>query len=204
MVLARRRPAGGRDRGGRDGLDLDFRLGDIERVAHGDEVARALARHDAGDACACEDVALFGAVLEHHGLGFRVHEDGALGDRDAFGDLFVSHVDHAHVAVLVDMCEIVAVGVALAGGGGGVRRVLRLGGAWRASALAPLDKGEFGSLAHNGSGVLLVHGATEGARAFGFIGGVSGHGDHPPICDMNRWVPSMSSCWRGLRAMALR
>ena len=115
---SRGRPAGGRDCGGRDGLDLDFRLGDIERVAHGDEVARALARHDAGDACACEDVALFGAVLEHHGLGFRVHEDGALGDRDAFGDLLVSHVDHTHVAVLVDMCEIVAVGVALTGGGG--------------------------------------------------------------------------------------
>ena len=129
VVVARGCPAGGRDCRGRDGFDFDFRLGDVERVAHGDEVARALTRHDACDARACEDVALFGAVLEHHGLGLGVHEDGALGDCDSFGDLLVSHIDHAHVAVLIHMREIVAVGVALAGGDGSARRAPRLGGA---------------------------------------------------------------------------
>ena len=71
MVLARRRPAGAATTEDEMGSTLDFRLGDVERVAHGDEVARALARHDAGDARACGDIALLARSSSTMALGFR-------------------------------------------------------------------------------------------------------------------------------------
>ena len=64
-----------------------------------------------------QDVALFGAVLQHHGLRLGVHEDGALGDGDAMGLGLVRHVDHAHLALGVHVRQLVTTGVA--GGLGG-------------------------------------------------------------------------------------
>ena len=95
-----------------DGLDLDLGLRERQRVAHRDKVARALGGHDAGHAGTCQDVALLGTVLKHHGLGLGVHEDGALGHGLALGHRLVGHVHHAHVALLVDVGELITVRVA--------------------------------------------------------------------------------------------
>ena len=86
-------------------------------MAHGDDVARALDGHDARDARAGEHVALFGAVLQHHGLRLGMHEDGALGDGNAMGLGLVGHVDHANLALGIHVRQLVATGVA--GGLGG-------------------------------------------------------------------------------------
>ena len=81
-------------------------------MAHGNDVARALDGHDARHACAGKHVALFGAVLQHHGLRLGVHEDGALGDGNAMGLGLVGHVDHAYLALGVHVRQLVAAGVA--------------------------------------------------------------------------------------------
>ena len=95
-------------------------------MAHGYQVARALARHNAGHARAGEHVALLGAVFQHHGLRFGVHEDAALRQCEALRYRLFAHVHHPNVAVLVHMRELVAIGIALpglavrGGAGGGV------------------------------------------------------------------------------------
>ena len=86
-------------------------------MAHGNDVARALDGHDARHARAGKHVALFCAVLQHHGLRLGVHEDGALGDGDAMGLGLVGHVDHTDLALGVHVRQLVATGVA--GGLGG-------------------------------------------------------------------------------------
>ena len=86
-------------------------------MAHGDDVARALDGHDARHARTSKHIALFSAVLQHHGLRLGVHEDGALGDGNAMGLGLVGHVDHAHLALGVHVRELVATGVT--GGLGG-------------------------------------------------------------------------------------
>ena len=120
-VRARRRPALGHVLGRRprrsDGRNVALALGNEQRMAHGDDVARALDGHDARHARAGEHVALFGAVLQHHGLRLGMHEDGALGDGNAMGLGLVGHVDHAHLALGVHVRQLVATGVA--GGLGG-------------------------------------------------------------------------------------
>ena len=120
-VRARRRPALGHILGRRsrrsDGLDIALALGNEQRMAHGNDVARALDGHDARHARAGEHVALFGAVLQHHGLRLGMHENGALGDGDAMGLGLVGHVDHAHLAPGVHVRQLVTTGVA--GGLGG-------------------------------------------------------------------------------------
>ena len=81
-------------------------------MAHGDDVARALDGHNARHARAGKHVALFGAVLQRHGLRLGVHEDGALGDGNAMGLGLVGHVDHAHLALGVHVRQLVSTGVA--------------------------------------------------------------------------------------------
>ena len=115
-VRARRRPALGHVLGRRprrsDGRNVALALGNEQRMAHGDDVARAFDGHDARHARAGKHIALFGAVLQHHGLRLGVHEDGALGDGNAMGLGLVGHVDHAHLALGVHMRQLVATGVA--------------------------------------------------------------------------------------------
>ena len=86
-------------------------------MAHGDDVARAFDGHDARHARAGKHVALFGAVLQHHGLRLGMHEDGALGDGNAMRLGLVGHVNHAYFALGVHVRQLVATGVA--GGLGG-------------------------------------------------------------------------------------
>ena len=62
-------------------------------------------------------LALFCAILQHHGLRLGMHEDGAFGDGNAMGLGLVGHVDHAHLALGVHVRQLVATGVA--GGLGG-------------------------------------------------------------------------------------
>ena len=80
-------------------------------MAHGDDVTRALDGHNARHARAGKHIALFGAVLQHHGLRLGVHEDGALGDGNAMGLGLVGHVDHAYLALGVHVRQLVATGV---------------------------------------------------------------------------------------------
>ena len=114
-VRARRRPALGHvlDRRPRrsDGRNAALALGNEQRMAHGDDVTRALDGHNARHACAGKHVALFGAVLQHHGLRLGVHENGALGDGDAMGLGLVGHVDHAHLALGIHVRQLVATGI---------------------------------------------------------------------------------------------
>ena len=120
-VRARRRPALGHviDRRPRrsDGRNIAPALGNEQRMAHGNDVARALDGHDARHACAGKHVALFGAVLQHHGLRLGMHEDGAFGDGNAMSLGLVGHVDHAYLALGVHVRQLVATGVT--GGLGG-------------------------------------------------------------------------------------
>ena len=86
-------------------------------MAHGDDVACAFDGHNARHARAGKHVALFGAVLQHHSLRLRMHEDSALGDSNALGLGLVGHVDHAHLALGVHVRQLVAARVT--GGLGG-------------------------------------------------------------------------------------
>ena len=106
-VRARRRPALGHVLDGRprrrDRLDIALTLGNEQRMAHGDDVTRALDGHDARYARTGKHIALFGAILQHHGLRLGMHEDGALGDGDAMGLGLVGHVDHTNLALGIHM-----------------------------------------------------------------------------------------------------
>ena len=117
-----RRPALGHVLGRRscrsDGLDIALALGNEQRMAHGNDVARAFDGHDARDARAGEHVALLGAVLQHHGLRLGMHEDGTLGDGGAVRLGLVGYVDHAHLALGIHVRQLVAARVA--GGLGGI------------------------------------------------------------------------------------
>ena len=77
-------------------------------MAHGNNIARAFDGHDARHARAGKHVALFGAVLQHHGLRLGMHENGALGDGNAMGLGLVGHVDHTHLALGVHVRQLVA------------------------------------------------------------------------------------------------
>ena len=115
-VRARRRPALGHVLGRcprrSDGRNVALALGNEQRMAHGDDVARAFDGHDARHARAGQHIALFSAVLQYHGLRLGMHEDGALGDGDAMGLGLVGHVDHANLALGVHVRQLVAAGVA--------------------------------------------------------------------------------------------
>ena len=115
-VRARRRPALGHVLGRRprrrDRLDIALTLGNEQRMAHGDDVTRTFDGHDARNACASEHVALFSAILQHHGLRLGVHKNRALGDGNAMGLGLVGHVNHAHLALGIHVRQLVAAGVA--------------------------------------------------------------------------------------------
>ena len=131
-VRARRRPALGRVLGRRprrsDGRNVALALGDEQRMAHGDDVARALDGHDARHTRAGKHIALFGTILQHHGLRLGVHEDGALGNGDAMGLGLVGHVDHAYLALGVHVRQLVATGVTGGFGGSAGNRLRGHGG----------------------------------------------------------------------------
>ena len=126
-VHARRSPALGHVLGRRprrrDRLDIALTLGNEQRMAHGDDVTRALDGHNARHARASKHIALFGAVLKHHGLRLGMHEDGALGDGDAMRLGLVGHVDHTHLALGIHMRQLVAAGVASGPGSSAGRRL---------------------------------------------------------------------------------
>ena len=105
-------PRRGRGASSGDRRNLHFALGNHERMAHGNELARALGSHNASHACAGKNITLLGAIFEHHRLRLGVHEDGSLGNGEAARLGLLRHIDHAHIALLVNMGKRVAVGVA--------------------------------------------------------------------------------------------
>ena len=131
-VRARRRPALGHVLGRRsrrsDGRNVALALGNEQRMAHGNDVARAFDGHDARHARASEYVTFFGAVLQHHGLRLGVHKDGALGDGDTMRLGLVGHVNHPNLALGVHVRQLVAARVTGGlGGGAGSRLRGRVG-----------------------------------------------------------------------------
>ena len=75
-------------------------------MAHGDDIARAFDGHNARHARAGQHVALGGLALHDERKRGGVHGDEALGHGHALGVGLLRHVHHAHVAVLVDMGEL--------------------------------------------------------------------------------------------------
>ncbi len=58
-----------------DGLEIDARLGDRERMAEGNEVARSLRRHDAGHSSDGEHVTLGRPPFDDHRQRLGAHVD---------------------------------------------------------------------------------------------------------------------------------
>ena len=79
-------------------------------MAHGDERAGLLGGHDARHARACQDVALGRLALHDKRQRIGVHADEALGHGHALGDVLLGHIDHAHIALLIDMRQMLLLG----------------------------------------------------------------------------------------------
>ena len=87
-------------------LEIDGRLGDGQRMAQRDQLVRALGGHDAGDARGREHVALLGFALLDQRQRCRRHRDEAFRARGAMRHGLVGDVDHARLALLVEMGEL--------------------------------------------------------------------------------------------------
>ncbi len=83
-------------------------------MAQRDQVARALGRHDGGDAGDAQHVALLGRARFDDGQGGRLHADHAGGQRHAMGLVLAADIDHVRLSALVEMGEA-AVGRGVAG-----------------------------------------------------------------------------------------
>ena len=86
-------------------IDIDFDLGERERMTERNEAVRALGGHDAGEPRGAQHVAFHRIAFEHQVERFLAHEHAAFGDRDAIGGPFFGDVDHAGFAALVDVGE---------------------------------------------------------------------------------------------------
>ena len=78
-------------------------------MAHRDEARRLLRGHDASHARASEHIAFRSLTLDDEVERFLMHRDEALGNGDALGVGLGRHVDHAHIALLVDVGELLFV-----------------------------------------------------------------------------------------------
>ena len=88
------------------GLEVDGRLGDGERMAERDQLVGLLGGHDAGDAGGGQHVALLGLALLDQRQRRRRHGDEAFGARGALGGGLVGDVDHARLALVVEVREL--------------------------------------------------------------------------------------------------
>jgi hypothetical protein len=77
-------------------------------MAQRDQFVGALRRHDAGEPRDAEHVALLGVALEHQIERLFRHQHAALSDRDAFGGGLGRDIDHAGLARLAEMGELLA------------------------------------------------------------------------------------------------
>ena len=87
-------------------LALHLRLRDVQRMAHGNQRARLLCGHHARHARARQHVALRRFALDDQRQRVGMHADEALGHGHALRDVLIGHVHHAHVALLVDMRQM--------------------------------------------------------------------------------------------------
>lgn len=88
----------------RRAFHLGFR--DVQRMAHRDERTRLLGRHHARHARARQNVALRSLAFHDERQRLGVHGDEALCDRNALGVRLLGHIDHADVALLVDVRQM--------------------------------------------------------------------------------------------------
>ncbi len=87
--------------GGRHQLHGD--LADGQRMAQRDQLVRPLGGHDAGDAGDRQDIALLGLALLDQRERLGGHGDEALGAGGALRRGLVRDVDHARLALVVEM-----------------------------------------------------------------------------------------------------
>src|SRR5262245_11169059 len=91
------------------GLELDGDLGYGEGMAQRDQLVRALARHDAGDAGGAQHVAFLGVTGQHEVERLRRHDHAAFRHCLALGRGLRRHVDHARLAALVEVTQLASV-----------------------------------------------------------------------------------------------
>ena len=92
--------------GSRDGSNVTLALVMAERMAERDQLVRLLGGHDAGDARGGEHVAFLGAALLDQRQRRRRHGEEAFRARRAVGGGLVGDVDHARLALVVEMREL--------------------------------------------------------------------------------------------------
>ncbi|MNV66998.1 hypothetical protein D3C71_1597800 [compost metagenome] len=86
--------------------EIDGHLGQADGMAEGDQVGRALGRHDRGHPGDAEHVALLGGAVAHQREGVRQHGDGAGGHRHAMGAGLVADIDHMGLSGGVEVGEL--------------------------------------------------------------------------------------------------
>ncbi len=87
------------------GDEVDLDVGDVERVAHGDELRGPLGGHDAGNPRGFEHIALFHLPVADQFEGIGPHADLASGERRAHGRRLCGYIHHADAALFVEMRE---------------------------------------------------------------------------------------------------
>jgi hypothetical protein len=78
-------------------------MGDIQRMAHGDEFGGFLGGHDTGNPGGLKDIAFFHFVTLNQIECFRIHMDRPAGDCRANRRLFCSHIHHPNASLVIDM-----------------------------------------------------------------------------------------------------
>ena len=111
----------------RSGVIATTQVGQGQRVAERDELARPLGAHDAGQLRDAEDVALRAAAVDDQAHRLGRDGDGRLGDGPPRGDRLVRDVDHPRPPGPVDVREPAALGRGAGSSGPSVRR--RISGA---------------------------------------------------------------------------
>ena len=76
-----------------------------------DEIGRAFGTHDSTQLCYRENVALFDSTVSDQCERFGLHGDRDLGCRPSLGDVLLSDVDHARIAIGIEVREFSQVGL---------------------------------------------------------------------------------------------
>lgn len=81
-------------------------MGQCERMAEGNQLARALGCLDGGNAGDPQNIALGGVAAANEGQGFGAHENTASGSGDTGGVGFVADIYHVRLAGVVKMGQV--------------------------------------------------------------------------------------------------
>ena len=83
------------------GRQINFYMGDGNRMAQRYQVGGFFAGHDAGNPGDAEDIAFFVSHAHNHPQRLRLHFDKALGDGGALAGLFTANIDNMGVTCLI-------------------------------------------------------------------------------------------------------